>query len=227
MNSLEKLIDPTKLTGNLVGNFQAAVNDLSKSVNSELTTQATSLTGEISQKLTSGLSSLTGGLTDKISSASKLVGAVTNPAGLLGKLAGNATGAFSQVQSLLDSVGNMSGQIKAPVLASNTIDTSAITAKIGKLLGDSRIPPPVFEEFASDIKSNSYQEAQSEALSKVGEIESKIELLKIKLSGILSNDAQSMLKIKDFNKQIAALNSELVTSQQAYERVITGKNNSA
>lgn len=222
MDPLSKLADPTKLTGNLVNNFQSALNELSKTAGSELTSQAKNLPGALS----GGISALTGGLTGTVSSlqgaASKLAGAVTNPAALLGKLAGNAGGAFAQVQSLLDSVGNMGGQIKAPIFASGTIDTSAITAKIGKLLGDARIPLPSYEEYVSETTANSYQEAQSEAIGKISEIESKMEIINVKLANISSSDPNSATKITSLNNELASLDSQLETAQQAYERTITG-----
>lgn len=222
MDPLSKLIDPTKLTGNLVNNFQAALNDVSKSAVSQLTSEAKNLTGT----LTSGVSALSGGLTsgitDALNGVSKLAGAVTNPAALLNKIAGNSTGVFSQVQSLLDSVGNMSGQIKTPVLATGTIDTSAITAKMGKLLGNAKISPPVFEESAAPSAANAYQEAQSEALGKISEIEAEMELLSIKKSSVNTDDPQSEQKISEFNKQLDSLNGKLTAAQRAYERTIVG-----
>ena len=225
MNPLSKIIDPSKLTGDLVNNFQSALTEMSNSTAVNLLSKSKT----ISDNLSTGISTLTGGISGAASAlnkleaeGSKLLSAVTDPSGMLDKLAKNATGAFSQVQSLLDSVGNMSGQIKAPVFASGTIDTSAITAKMGKLLGDARISVPKFEEFPAEIPANAFQEAQASAIGKLTEVESKIELLKIKLSGVNTKESNFGDKIAQLNRELSALSEQLGTAQRAYERTITG-----
>jgi hypothetical protein len=194
MNKLSKLNDLKKLSGNIVGNFQNQLGGLERSINSEI---AGKLTGEIT-KLSGSLNSAIGGLS------------------------GVASSTLAKVQSLLSSVGSMGGQIKAPVMASGTIDTSAITAGIAKLLGDSRIPAPNFTETAYQTRSNQYIEAQSSALEKVKDVDTDIEILNLKIASLKIDSADYQEKLNQYQTEMYALNKQLVSAQQNYERILTG-----
>jgi hypothetical protein len=198
MTPLNKLLDPAKLTGNLVGNLQSALGDMAKNASGALSS-----------------------ISNPATALGKLTGLGANPADMLGKLATNATAEFSKVQTLLDSVGNMPGQIKAPVMATGTINSAAITAKLGKLLGDNRLPIPAAVESGIKAASSAFQEAQQSALGKVKSIEADIKVLKLKISGIDFKSPGATTQLKNLNEELNKLNTSLLSAQDSYERTIT------
>lgn len=197
MGLLSKLTDLSGLTGNIIGNFQNAIGDVSSAINSELTNK---ISGDIS----------------------KITGAITDASTLADKLSGTAAGTFAKVQSLLGSVGGMSGQIKSPIMATNTIDTSAMTADIAKMLEDSKIPVPSYQDYVNETSANQYLESQTKALTKIKDIETNIELITSKIGMLSSVDADYQSKFIQLNTDLSNLNKQLAAAQQAYERIIMG-----
>lgn len=194
MNPLNKLNDLKNLSGNIIGNFQNQLGGLERTINNEIVGK---LPGELT-KLSGSLDSAIGGLS------------------------GVASSTLAKVQSLLGSVGSMGGQIKTPVMASGTIDTSAVTAGIAKLLGDSRIPAPNFTEMAYQAKASQYMEAQSSALEKIKEIETDIEILNLKIASLKIDSSDYQDKLNQYQTEMYALNKQLISAQQNYERILTG-----
>lgn len=161
------LADPAKLVGNLVSNVQKSIGALGASV-------------------TQKLGSITSAITNPLTTAGNLI---SNPLAAAGNLLSGAkesvTGLISNVTSMFGSIGNAPGQVKQAVLATETFAArAAINSKIGELLGDSRIPLPVFETIEVKITPDEYQQAQVDAQQNISELLAEREVKSYELDSL-------------------------------------------
>lgn len=192
-----------------VGGTVAALSDPSKLVGN--------LVENVSGTLTNNLTN----------SATNLNSAIGNVTSISDSLKTKATGLSSGLLGALDSIGN-GPIIKIPTLATNTFaDTATINSKIGQCLGDSRVPPPVFEEPpAEDIDANEYLLAQSEAQTKINDYKFDRELLTYRLDSAIEeynkeNDPEILAQIDDWQNQLDVLDSLITQAQENYNNIVT------
>ena len=154
---------------------------------------------------TAGISAALGQVTAALGSgaglgniASSLLTSLKNPGASLQSLAsaGLPAGAAAQLNSAISSL-NSGGAlpIKLPVISTNTVDRTAITAQIGSVFGDSKIPVPNY----------------SGNPSSTGETES---------TSLVEQLAQRREKIKEFDTRIDAVLSEAKTVKSQYDLAV-------
>jgi hypothetical protein len=148
--------------------------------------------------LTSGGSSdLASSLADPKKFAGGLIsGASSKLEGLMGTkvgaLAGDkalgesaAKGMMAQLQSSMDAMAGSNSELKPPVIASGTFDATSITASLGKLMGDSRIPIPSFDSLPPpdpNAAPKPKNEAEAKAYEAVEEAEYRVRNAKLNIS---------------------------------------------
>ncbi len=192
------------------------------------------------------------GLADKISTtANTVVDVIKDPSKLVGNLLGNVqdklgtlvsgpigvvnsikdklSGFMSGISSTLSSLGSAPGQIKAAILATNTFDAGpTVTAKVGSVLNDTRIPVPVFEETPNVKVDNATQEQQYTAQIQLENLYAERELLSYNLSVKTieyseTQQASLLSGISALTKQISEIDIKIVAAQANYDRIVNNK----
>jgi hypothetical protein len=149
-----------------------------------LSNPLTALTAGIPGGLTGGIPDVAGqlgGVLDKLKSGSSSLSSLA-----LSSLPPGASAEINAAMSSLTSVG--ASPVKLPIVASNTFDRSEITAQIGSLLGNPKIPKPNFTgEIPSAAKA--ILQAAQQKLTKSTIVGSEVSTLSIDLK-----QAQSQLE---------------------------------
>jgi len=186
--------------------------------------------------VTKSVDNLVGAANNPLTDPTKLVGNLvknTNDAvnGALSKvkdLTAADAGILSKIQTSISSVGGSGGQVKAAIAAANTFDKTAIVAKTGQLLGDPKIPAPVFNESPPDnsdvdkilAKVSSAYEQVTETSTAVTVQQAKIAQLIEQLdSGKVSYD-QVAQQLDTEQKTLERLEAKLVDAQVNYATVV-------
>lgn len=206
------LSDPSKLVGNLVSNVQQKIETIGSAVTQKL--------GSITNAVTAPLSAIN----NLIGNASAPLVAVSS---LIGSAAGAVSGVFSGITSMLGSFGKSPGLIKQAVLASNTFAARpAINAKVGALLGDTRVPPPTSDVVEVKIQPDAYQKLQVEAQQNIAALLAEREVKSYELDSLtvaysVSGQPSDLEKIASVNDSIADLDDSIVVAQATYNNLIT------
>jgi hypothetical protein len=130
--------------------------------------------------------------------ASGLLSKLKNPGASLQALAsaGLPAGAAATLNSAINSLSSGGAlPIKLPVISTNTVDRTAITAQIGAVFGDSKIPVP-------NYSGNPSSTGETESTSLVDQL------------------AQRREKIKEFDTRIDAVLSEAKTVKSQYDLAV-------
>jgi hypothetical protein len=154
---------------------------------------------------TAGISAALGQVTAALGSgaalgnlASGLLSKLKNPGASLQALAsaGLPAGAAATLNSAINSLSSGGAlPIKLPVISTNTVDRTAITAQIGAVFGDSKIPVP-------NYSGNPSSTGETESTSLVDQL------------------AQRREKIKEFDTRIDAVLSEAKTVKSQYDLAV-------
>lgn len=197
------LSDPSGLVGNLVSNVQDKL-------------------GGIAEGLKQGLSNLSSVASTTVDNAKAAYSAITGASGA------NLGGVGSNLSSALGSIGNMPGQIKAAILASDTFaNTKAVVEAVTNKTLDPKVPPPVFDAIVVKIKSDKNQAAQLATQIKLQNLEDDRSNLSYKLDTLIeqyeaTQQADLITKLDDLRKELAAVNVEIDAAQKAYDRTLRG-----
>jgi len=144
----------------------------------------TALTAGIPGGLTGGIPDIAGqlgGALDKLKSGSSSLSSLA--------LSGLPPGAAAEINAAMSSLASVGASpVKLPTVASNTFDRSEITAQIGSLLGDPKIPKPNFTGEIPSAAKAALQAAQ-EKVTKSTMVSSEVATLSIDLK-----QAQSQLE---------------------------------
>ena len=159
----------------------------------------------------------------------KLGSLVSGPLGVVNSIKDKISGFMGGISSTLSSIGSAPGQIKAAILATNTFDAGpTVTAKVGSVLNDSRIPVPVFDETPNVKVDNAVQEQQYAALIQLENLYAEREILSYNL-GVKTIEygetQQSSLlsEITTLTNQISTIDIKIVAEQANYDRIVNNK----
>ena len=160
---------------------------------------------------------------------SKLGTLVSGPIGVVNSIKDKLSGFMGGISSTLSSLGSAPGQIKAAILATNTFDAGpTVTAKVGSVLNDTRIPVPVFEETPNVKVDNATQEQQYTAQIQLENLYAERELLSYNLSVKTieyseTQQASLLSGISALTKQISEIDIKIVAAQANYDRIVNNK----
>jgi peptidoglycan hydrolase CwlO-like protein len=126
---------------------------------------------------------------------------------------------MGQLETSMGAIGDVEGKIKTAIAAKGTVDTAALTAKVGKLLGDPKIPTPTFSDPPEDDTADADEAAstQQDALSKVTDAQDKVDVLNIKVGQVYQDLSDEKITEDEFNAKIAELNPQLDEAHTALE----------
>jgi hypothetical protein len=203
--------------GNKLGNVSLDVNSLSSTVKGKLEGLSSTL-GDPTKLAGGALSGM----------SSKIEGAL---AGKLGGLTGDpksataaAKGMIAQLQASLDAAGGPGAEVKSAVTATGTFDKTALTAKLGKLFGDSKIPVPTFSDnIKPSPEAEQVSKEQEAALEAVKEAEYKVNSAKLNLRLTKSAPFSGQQKEEAVTKAtegLATAQADLDAAQKAYSDII-------
>lgn len=225
LGSNNPLKDPAQLTGNLVTNTANGIVNSATNIVSGTVNAATNL---VTNTVNTATNLVTGAVNTGISivnSIAKLPGQIVN------SIATTANGIISSIQTAIASIGNMGGQIKAAIAASDTFNKTDITAKVGTNLGDPRIPiptsltkspsPAVSE---TDISSNdSALTQQAKLQAKIKELQEKLRQVSAEIAKENREDAGFLTKLATYNKA-RNLENELDNANKEYQLLVSSQN---
>jgi hypothetical protein len=154
-------------------------------------------TGAITASLAESQKYISGGATDMLAKAS-------------------AAGAMASIESGLAAVGDTG--TKAVKVATNTFDTSAITAKVGQLLGDPKIPTPTFDEEPREVEdADEAANQQAVALAAVEDAKTQLEIAENKVGQYFKDYENGKLTEDQLNEKISNSKSDLDAAHAALE----------
>jgi hypothetical protein len=163
-----------------------------------LLTNAQSIVSNVGSAVAGGIQNAAGALSGALSGAA---------GGLLGGAKSAATGLFSKMKSGLDSVGNNDNQIKTPILAAGTFSPEGVLkAKVGQLLGDNKIPAPVFSDQpvqVSDKQAEQLQNDRVKAFNALKDVQAKLEKLGVQAKALATEIKTRTAQGQDATQQIA------------------------
>ena len=152
----------------------------------------------LSNPLVALTAGIPGGLTGSINDVAGQLGGTldklkSSPAGLSSTaLSGLPPGAAAEINAAMSSLTSVGASpVKLPTVGSNTFDRSAITAQIGSLLGDPKIPKPNFTGEIPSAAKAALQAAQ-EKVTKSTMVSSEVATLSADLK-----EAQSQLEASE------------------------------
>ena len=169
------------LSSNPIGQLASAVSgsgitSLTGGVNSIASAAGLSLTNVLPGGLTGAIPDVAGqigGALDKLKSGAKSLASLA--------LSGLPPGAAAEINAAMSSLTSIGpSPVKLPTVAANTFDRSEITAQIGSLLGDPKIPKPNFTGEIPSAAKAALQAAQ-EKVTKSTIISAEISTLAIDL----------------------------------------------
>jgi hypothetical protein len=139
-----------------------------------------------------------------------------------------ASGIMAQLQTQLDAIGGAGAEVKSAVAATGTFDTTALKAKMGKLLGDAKIPMPSFNDSvkpSSDVVA--VTEAQTAALEAVKDAQYKVNAAKLnasltKTTASFMPAAQKEKMLADVQEKVQAALDKLDEAEKAYQATLNG-----
>lgn len=173
----------SNLVGNIVNNAQNAVSTVANGIGSAV----------------SGIAGAAGGA---------VAGATAALSNIVGGAKSVASGLMSKAQSAMSSLGNNSGQVKAPILASQTFTAAASQkTKVSQLIDDTKIPQPDFPDKPVE-PPNDIAQAQAAAQTKLD----KINELKAEQNKLLE-------RYNQVYESIVAASTESGNTQQLYEQL--------
>jgi hypothetical protein len=211
-SAVTALSDPKKLVGDLVGKTTESVKSLLGGGLPSLP----SIPGLPSLPSIPGLPSL-----PSIPGLSNLAGLAGGKSPLDIAKAG-AAGIMGQLETSLSSVGDAPGQIKAAINAVGTFDKTAILAKTGQLLGDSKIPVPSFSgTITIDANSdpNKVSAEVTTALDEVTDAQNRVRNSKLNVSLTLrTGNEESIAKAK---QGLTDEEAKLRLAQAAYASIVS------
>jgi hypothetical protein len=230
----------SQVTGGLSKAVSGAAGGLTSAISGGLSNAISGATGGLTGGINNSISGATNSLNNLVGKAnnpladpSKLVGNLVKNAsdavgGALGKvkdLAGGATtaaaGILSKIQTSISSVGGSGGQIKAAVAAANTFDKTALVAKAGQLLGDPKIPAPVFNELPPDNADvNKVLAKVNTAYEEVSSARTALEIQQAKVEAILYSVNTGKVEYFSIADE---LNAETKTLQDLAAKLITAQ----
>lgn len=221
VTGVNPLENPSGLVGNLVKNTGGAI-----------TGAVTGIVGTATGIVTGAIDTATNLVTGTIAAGVGLVtGVLALPGQIVKSAVATANGILSTIQTALASFGNMGGQIKAAVQAVETFDKTDITAKMGKLVENSKVPAaltvtksPSPEVSKQDVSSNdSALEQQNKALAKIKDIEEQIRQNIALIRKEQREDAGLFAKISSSAKQ-SSLESDLEKANKEYQSLVSNQN---
>lgn len=191
----QKLKNPQQMAGNLINNFTAAVNGVAASYVQDIKNQF----GPAYDKIV--------GISEKVAGIMKSPGSV-----------------LANMKSTVGGLGSGSG-VKPAQLATDTYNTAPIVAKTGQLLGDPKVPPPVFTEVPVKIQPDAYLESQTELLKKIKTTQDEIAFEERKIDQevdnyLRTNSDAAQKAIEQGRKNLDVLEARLRKEQDAYETLI-------
>jgi hypothetical protein len=241
---------------NVNGSGKSTVNNLSNSLTTQLGNNnplrnTSNVVGNLVTNTTNGIvNSATNIITGTVNAATNIVTGVVNtgvnlvtnivnlPGQIVNSIANTANGIISSVQTAIASIGNMGGQIKAAIAASNTFNKTDIVAKTGVNLGDVRIPTPISmiktPEATSDTTSDSESdnlEKQRSTLSDLNQTYYKKEEVSARINSVYdkrdsgeisSEEAQSQVAVLDKEKQV--FNTQISQYKNEYQNIVQNQN---
>jgi hypothetical protein len=142
-----------------------------------------------------------------------------------------ALGVIAQLQTGLSALAGANNLSRTPAAATNTFDRSQIIAKTGSLLGDPKIPPPFWGDqppAQSGTQVNETQVAQTQALEKVKEAESRVAGAQLNLQIVQSTisqlgNAEGAILLQEATAELAQEEERLLAAQEAYAVLIAGR----
>jgi hypothetical protein len=196
--ALEKLKNPAEIVGNIFGNLKDAFVKVGTGIGDNLKTQASSI-GE------------------SLSSIGKNIE----------KIAASGAGLFNNIKSSSAAIANNS-DVKAPIMASNTVDSATQTAKASALLGDNRVPPPIFTEIPVTFSPNMYLEMQSSLQKELTSLRSQRELKKIEVDNLVDayidgKNVQTLELMNQKQKELEAIDAKISLVQNSFEKLLESK----
>jgi hypothetical protein len=142
-----------------------------------------------------------GKASDAISSASNSV------SGALDSATSSASGMMAELETGIGSLGGLFGD-DPPVAATNTFDKASMTAKMGSLLGDPKIPVPVFGDApVASADADEIASKSADAIVALDEARSQLNLEEVQLAAIFQKVVNGVLTEDEAYP--------LITSQQA------------
>ncbi len=196
------------LAGNVVGNAQRALNDVGSKVAAGIQASAGAASGAVSGAL--------GAVGGAIGGAGGALGALSGGKaavdGLVGGAKSAAEGLFSKTKAALDSVGDNNAQIKTPILAADTFAAAATQkAKVGQLLGDTKIPAPNFEDKPVEVSSENVEKQQaavSNAVVDLQDAQAREKKISAKIAELYAQIEQKIGNEEDTSATVEALKEQ-------------------
>jgi hypothetical protein len=191
----QKLKNPQQMAGNLLNNFNAAVSSVASSYVQDIKNQF----GPAFEKVT--------GISEKVM-------------GILG----SPKSVMANIKSNLGGLGSGSG-VKPATLGTDTYNNAPMISKTGQLLGDPKVPPPVFNEVPVKIEPDSYLERQTALLKKIKTIQDEIAFEERKIDqevdSYLRTDSEAASKAIDAGRQrLDQLEAKLRQAQDEYAKLL-------
>jgi hypothetical protein len=191
----QKLKNPQQMAGNLLNNFNAAVSSVASSYVQDIKNQF----GPAFERVT--------GISEKVM-------------GILG----SPKSVMANIKSNLGGLGSGSG-VKPATLGTDTYNNAPMISKTGQLLGDPKVPPPVFNEVPVKIEPDSYLERQTALLKKIKTIQDEIAFEERKIDqevdSYLRTDSEAASKAIDAGRQrLDQLEAKLRQAQDEYAKLL-------
>lgn len=125
---------------------------------------------------------------------------------------------MGQIKTLINSVGNNPGQILTARLATETTDNSAITAKIGQLLDDARIPSPAVGQILPVLRTDASKIKLNSTLSTIDRLEQQREVVVATLGQVTVEQKQRTDVIPNVNVKVTIAQRQIADIDQAIDR---------
>lgn len=177
--------------------------------------------------LTGGKSSLVGDLVGKTTAVvgGAVGGALGSVTGALDKLKAGSAGIMGQLEASLSSITSGANSVKSAAAAVGTFDKSALIAKTGQLLGNPKIPAPVFNENpqAAPADPNVQSAEVTVALEAVKDAQFKVKIAK--LSVAIQSDSldgpNGPARLVQATEMLTKEEAALKIAQDAYTALVT------
>lgn len=174
---------------------------------------ASNLVGNIVTNAQNAVATVANGIGSAVSNIAGAAGtAVAGATAAVGNIVGNAksiaSGIMSKAQTAMGSLGNNGGQVKAPILASETFTAAASQkTKVNQLIEDTKIPKPDFPDKPVTPPEDIAQ-AQAAAQSKLD-----------KINELKAEQAKLTQKYSEIYQQTIEATTSEGNSQQLYEEL--------